>query len=124
MTLPRIWSHRLHNLPISSLSNLRLPHKAHLLIFISSWITSLGQPQPQDLGWVARRNPEITNAQTTEIEEEATLRIRRAAEKHTGLINCLFLNAVLVLLPFDDMVEALLQAVDRHGYLVSAEAAR
>lgn len=42
MTSPWIWSHRLHNRPISSLSNLRLPHKAHLLIFITSGLPHMG----------------------------------------------------------------------------------
>jgi predicted protein tyrosine phosphatase len=42
MTSPCIWSHRLQSLPIISLSNLRLPHKAHLLIFITSGLPHMG----------------------------------------------------------------------------------
>ena len=53
MTSPCIWSHRLHNLPMSSLSDLNLLHKAHLLIFITSGLP-LGQPQPQVRAGVAR----------------------------------------------------------------------
>jgi len=37
-----MWSHRLHNLPISSLSNLRLPHTAHRLIFFTPGLPQLG----------------------------------------------------------------------------------
>ena len=42
MTSPWMWSHRLHNRPIISLSNLCLPHKAHLLIFITSGLPHMG----------------------------------------------------------------------------------
>ncbi len=42
MTSPCMWSQRLHNLPMSSLSRLGFLHKAHLLIFITPGLPHWG----------------------------------------------------------------------------------
>jgi len=42
MTSPRMWSHRLQTLPMSSLSNLGFLHTAHLLIFFTSGLPHMG----------------------------------------------------------------------------------
>ena len=54
MTSPRIWSHRLQTLPMSSLSNLGFLHKIHLLILLTSGSPHMGNLSLKSWAGVAR----------------------------------------------------------------------
>jgi len=82
MTSPCMWSHRLHNLPMSSLSNLGFLHKAHLLILFTPGLPQLGN---LSLNSGLGLPPETqVDTITTEIETERPSAIKESPKSKPG----------------------------------------